>query len=121
LYYKDWYAKVINHPLFNNFIQSRQNQTDALFLMNTTNSGRSSKNRLNCKNVGTEPRDPKSFGDLQEGQDYNFCVMINIQKILEKDIPEYAKMKKNKESVSDFNRYFVRLYSIPPSLEDRIQ
>ena len=113
-YYKDWYKKVVEHPLFDNFIQSRQNILDAMYLSNTHKTSHYDRSSIKCQDVKTEPKDPKSFDNLNDGHQYNFCVMKNIEKVFEKEIPEYSKLKNNKEASSDFNYYFTSLYSFAP-------
>ena len=107
LYYSPWYDEVINHTLFNDYI-------DATNYMKVAVRQDMEKSRFKTDFVCNEdfltPKCPSTSPDLSYIFNYNKCVRHNITNIFKDEIPEFTNSLKNEESIWDFYYYISYVY-----------
>lgn len=109
IYYRDWYQKVIDHPLFNKYIEAKRFFSTAN-LINVGSPVQKIDRTSFCKSEMLDPLDPEPESDMSHVIKVNRCVIQNVTKIFKSEISEFNELAKDREASWDFHYYMLSYY-----------
>lgn len=109
IYYRDWYQKVIDHPLFKKYIEAMRFFSTAS-LINVGSPLQKFDRTSFCKSEMFDPLDPEPESDMNYVIKVNNCVVQNITKVFRSEISEFKELAKNEEASYDFYYYMLSYY-----------